>query len=92
MNVIKYPKKEDWVEILKRPSLGDGMVNQAVLEVLDDVKKNGDEAISKYTNKFDHVLLKDFLVTPSEFNEADQLVDSTLKKAIQTPPMFDFRF
>jgi len=84
MNVIKYPKKEDWVEILKRPSLGDGMVNQAVLEVLDDVKKNGDAAISKYTNKFDHVLLKDFLVTPSEFNEADQLVDSTLKKAIQT--------
>ena len=84
MNVIKYPKKEDWVEILKRPSLGDGMVNQAVLEVLDDVKKNGDAAISKYTNKFDHVLLNDFLVTPSEFNEADQLVDSTLKKAIQT--------
>lgn len=84
MNVIKYPKKEDWTEILKRPSLGDDMVNQAVLEVLDDVKKNGDAAVSKYTEKFDKVLLKSFLVTEKEFNEAEELVDSTLKKAIQT--------
>lgn len=84
MNVIKYPKKETWEEILKRPSLGDDMVNQAVLEVLDDVKKNGDAAIAKYTEKFDKVLLKNFLVSDAELNEADELVDSTLKKAIQT--------
>jgi histidinol dehydrogenase len=84
MNVIKYPKKEDWVEILKRPSLGDDMVNQAVLEVLDDVKKNGDASVSKYTEKFDKVALKNFLVSEAELNEADELVDSTLKKAIQT--------
>ena len=84
MNVIKYPKKEDWVEILKRPSLGDDMVNQAVLEVLDDVKKNGDAAVSKYTEKFDKVALQNFSVSEAEFNEADELVDSTFKKAIQT--------
>lgn len=84
MNVIKYPKKETWEEILKRPSLGDDMVNQAVLEVLDDVKKNGDAAVSRYTEKFDKVALKNFLVSEAELNEADELVDSTLKKAIQT--------
>jgi histidinol dehydrogenase len=84
MNVIRYPKKEDWVEILKRPSLGDDMVNQAVLEVLDGVKKNGDAAVSNYTQKFDKVLLTDFLVSDRELNEADQLVDTSLKKCIQT--------
>lgn len=84
MNVIKYPGKNDWNEILKRPSLGDDMVNQAVLEVLDDVKKNGDNAVSRYTQKFDKVLLKNFLVSAEELNEAEQLVDTTLKKSIQT--------
>ena len=63
MNVIKYPNKKDWFEILKRPTLGDGMVNKTVLEIIDDVKKNGDEAVSRYTHKFDNVLINNFLVS-----------------------------
>ncbi|HEY4786520.1 MAG TPA: histidinol dehydrogenase [Bacteroidales bacterium] len=84
MNIIKYPQKKDWDQILKRPSLGDGMVNQAVLEILDDIKKNGDSAIRQYTHKFDKVLLDDFRVTEREINDAEQQVDAILKKSIQT--------
>ena len=84
MNVIKYPNKKDWFEILKRPTLGDGMVNKTVLEIIDDVKKNGDEAVSRYTHKFDNVLINNFLVSVEEFNEAEQLVDAPLKRSIQT--------
>ena len=51
---------------------------------MNDVKKNGDSAVSQYTQKFDKVLLNTFLVSDNEFNEAEQLVDATLKKAIQT--------
>ncbi len=50
MKIIKYPNRKDWSQILKRPSPGDDMINQVVLDVLNDVKKNGDEAVKKYTD------------------------------------------
>lgn len=84
MNIVKYPKKEDWKEILKRPSLGDETVNKVVLETVNDVMKNGDEAVRRYTEKFDKVLLSDFLVSQEELTESEKLVDSELKKSIQT--------
>lgn len=83
MNIIKYPKKEEWNSILKRPSLGDDLVNQNVLEVLNDVRNHGDEAVRRYTLKFDHVELKDWLVSKQEIDEAVSLVDSDLKKSIE---------
>lgn len=84
MNIIKYPKKEDWFQILQRPSLGDEMVNQTVLEIINDIRANGDEAVSRYTQKFDKAQLSSFLVTEAELNEADELVNAALKKSIQT--------
>jgi histidinol dehydrogenase len=84
MKIIKYPEKSDWAQILKRPSLDDDMINQAVLEVLNDIKQHGDDAVSKYTLKFDKVIPDDFNVSPQEFEEAEQRMDSPLKKSIQT--------
>jgi len=84
MKIIKHPEKSDWAQILKRPSLGDDMINQAVLEVLNEIKQHGDDAVSKYSLKFDKVIPDDFKVSPQEFEEAEQRMDSTLKKSIQT--------
>jgi histidinol dehydrogenase len=83
MNVIKYPQKEEWSKILKRPSLSDETVNKVVLETLDDIKKNGDEAVRRYTEKFDRVKVTDLMVSQQELDEAEALVDDQLKKAIQ---------
>jgi len=84
MKIIKYPPKTDWTQILKRPSLGDDMVNQSVLNVLNDVRVNGDQSVRKYTHQFDKVVLDDFKVTPEEFDEAVQKMDVSLIKSIQT--------
>jgi histidinol dehydrogenase len=84
MNIIRYPKKEEWEGLLKRPKLKDEVIYQTVREVLSDIKQNGDEAVRKYTQQFDKVLLHDFLVTDKEFDEAENLVDPILKKSIQT--------
>lgn len=83
MNIIKHPRQDVWTEILKRPSLGDSMVNEAVLEVINEVRSNGDTAIRKYTEKFDKVILDSFRVTPQELEEAEKMVDPSLKKAIE---------
>lgn len=84
MNIIRHPKKSDWDEILKRPSLGDDFVNQNVLEVLNDVRANGDEAVKRYTLKFDKVNIENLKVSATEFDEATALVDQALKKSIET--------
>mgnify|MGYP001607106828 FL=1 len=57
--------------------------------ILEDVLKNKDAAIVKYTKKFDHILLKpnQFRVTKDEIKEAVERVDkefiSVLRLAIK---------
>lgn len=51
--------------------------------VFDEVKRDGDEALKKYTWYFDRVKLECFEVTENEFQEAEREVDAELKEAIQ---------
>ncbi|MDD6284726.1 MAG: histidinol dehydrogenase [Firmicutes bacterium] len=45
-------------------------VEQTVADIIDDVRKNGDDALRRYTEKFDGVLLDSLEVSPAEFDEA----------------------
>ena len=48
MNVIKYPQKEEWDELLKRPVMNVDTLRETVCRVLDDVKTGGDRAVMAY--------------------------------------------
>ena len=50
MQVIKYPQKESWQQLLRRPLLDFASLTNTVKNILDDVKQNGDESIKKYTD------------------------------------------
>ena len=54
MNVIKYPQKEEWDELLKRPVMNVDTLRETVCRVLDDVKTGGDRAVMAYEKQFDH--------------------------------------
>ena len=82
MKVIKYPAKEEWSEIVKRPHLDVSKLNATVQGVLDDVKKHGDEAVKRYEEMFDHAHLDSLAVTGAEIDEAEQLVSQELKDAL----------
>ncbi len=82
MNKIYNPKKEDWLEILKRPTQTVADIENTVLSVFNEVEKEGDQAISRYTKKFDQVTLDSILVSKDEILEAKDLVSSELKEAI----------
>ena len=82
MKVIKYPAKEEWSEIVKRPHLDVSKLNATVQGVLDDVKKHGDEAVKRYEEMFDHAHLDSLGVTEAEIEEAEQLVSQELKDAL----------
>ncbi|MGC6285228.1 MAG: histidinol dehydrogenase [Polaribacter sp.] len=83
MNVIEYSKKEDWSTILKRPTQTVDDIKNTVNQVFDDVKRNGDVAIAKYTSMFDGVELDSMIVSESEIEFASSQVSEELKKAIQ---------
>ena len=82
MKVIKYPAKEEWSEIVERPHLDVSQLNATVEGVLDDVKNNGDEAVKRYEEKFDHAHLDSLAVTEAEIEEAERLVSPELKDAL----------
>ena len=83
MQIIRYPEKEKWSEILKRPVFDNSHLFDIVQNVLDDVRQNGDEAIRKYTEQFDKVNLETFEVTKEEIAEGEKLVSMQLKHAIE---------
>ncbi len=57
---------------------------QAVTRILKDVKEHGDEAMVRYSNKFDapHMTAKDLVVGPEEIRAATAKVDRAFAKAL----------
>lgn len=84
MEVIKYPSREDWVSLAKRPALDVTTLFDTVRTVLDEVRQEGDIAVKRYEEKFDKVVLTDLQVSEAEISEARELVSEELKQAIRT--------
>ena len=82
MEIIKYPTSGEWNKLIKRPALDVSSLFGTVQKVLDEVRTQGDEAVKKYGEQFDKVKISDLLVSETEINEVETLVDSELKEAI----------
>lgn len=83
MNIIRYPAREDWPQLVERPHLDVSQLNETVASVLADVRRRGDDAVKGYELKFDHVDLATLEVSEAEMAEAEQLVGPELKAAIE---------
>ena len=83
MNVIKYPSREEWKNIIERPHLDVSQLNQTVANVLADIRQRGDEAVKGYELKFDHVDLDSLAVTEQEIAEAAKKVSKPLRESIE---------
>ena len=83
MNIIRFPERSEWAEIVERPHLDMSQLNETVASVLADVKKRGDDAVKGYELKFDHVDLPMLEVSNEEMEKAEKLVSNELKAAIQ---------
>lgn len=83
MQIINNPNKSEWSEILKRPTQTVNDIEATVNEIFDDINKNGDKAIKKYTQKFDGVNLESNIVSIKEIDEAIKKVPVALQIAIK---------
>ena len=82
MNIIIHPPHNEWSALLQRPAMDHSMLEAAVLEVLNNVKQNGDKALVEFTQRFDGVLLKNIKVSDVEIAAAEQELTTELKAAI----------
>lgn len=82
METIKYPPREEWSNILKRPVLRIEDLFDTVQSIIDKVKSEGDAAVLAYEAHFDKAELKSLLVSPEEIKEAESKVPIELKSAI----------
>lgn len=82
MNIITYPEKSTWADLLKRPTLQTEALRETVLEILNRIKFEGDKAVREYEEKFDKVRLDSLQVSEAEIAEAEKKVSIELKAAI----------
>ena len=83
MKKVINPPKSDWSQILERPTQTVEAIEETVTAIFDDIKRNGNDGVKRYTSIFDGVELNDFFVSEAEILEAEQLVSTELKAAIE---------
>lgn len=78
MRIIKVEDrgkiKEQMDELLKRSESDQSDIEKTVKDIIDNIKKRGDEALLEYTEKFDGVELSDIKVTKEEVTAAREAV------------------
>lgn len=83
MKTVKYPLTNSWTELIQRPALKKETLNNTVTEILENVQKNGNQALFNYGKLFDKVELNTLEVAPEEINVATHKVPVELKEAIK---------
>ena len=83
MKVVKYPQRASWPELIRRPAIDNKILRNLVIEIIEAVKADGDEALRQFSWKYDNVRLKEVEVQHDEFASVANEVDDDLRKAIE---------
>jgi len=82
MKKVFNPKKQDWPDLLRRPTQSVADMEHTVIQIFNELESEGDKVLKKYTKQFDGVIIDNLTVSPDEFLEASALVPADLKEAI----------
>ncbi len=82
MNKIINPEKSNWSTLLQRSTQTIEAIETAVTSIFEDIKRNGDDGIKRYTSIFDGAELNEMYVSGKEFLDAEKEISSELKVAI----------
>lgn len=84
MNFLRHPSEVELDQALKRPVKKLKNIKRIVKPILKNVKNKGDRALIKYNLEYDHVQLDELVVSAAEMRDAENLLDDSLKSAIDT--------
>jgi histidinol dehydrogenase len=69
VRVIREKELSTFIKILKQrvsASFEDGKIQDTVRKIIQDVKRQGDRAVKRYTEKFDRIKLTQLSITIEE--------------------------
>lgn len=81
MKVYNNPNKSEWPTLLSRPTENFDSIEARVMEIIEQVKVNGDSAIKELTRKIDGVELQQLAF---EIGDYSNQLSEELKASIQT--------
>ena len=82
MKLEKYPSRDKWEKVLRRPVKNFKEIKKIVNPIIKKVRQKGDKALKKFAHEYDHVELKELLVSRQEMQVAENHVSDDLKHAI----------
>ena len=82
MKIFNNPAKKLWPELVQRPQLELGFLDSAVKNIMDRVRRCGDQAIKELTLQYDKANVDVVLVSEHEILEAGKEVATELREAI----------
>ena len=83
IQVYNQPEQKDWAALLTRPHFNARELLPKVQSIIDEVIAKGDKALFDYTKQFDNVHLKSIALDGKIKSNAEALLSSALKAAIQ---------
>src|SRR5687767_7463112 len=83
MKIFNNPSPETWKQLTERPQIALEFLESSVRNILNRVKKSGDDALRELTLQFDKVKIDKLEVSESEVNNAIKSLPSELKRAIE---------
>jgi len=83
MKTIVNPQPETWAALCQRPQIELEYLDSAVRNIINRVRKSGDEALIEFAIQFDKTNLQSIAVSEQEINNAVNSLNNELKKSIQ---------
>jgi len=83
IQVFNQPEQKDWAKLLARPSFDAQELLPRVEAIIKEVMSKGDEALYDFTKQFDKADLKSIVLDEKIKANAESLLTSALKAAIQ---------
>jgi histidinol dehydrogenase len=83
IQVFNQPEQKDWTKLLARPSFDAQELLPRVEAIIKEVMSKGDEALYDFTKQFDKADLKSIVLDEKIKANAESLLTSALKAAIQ---------
>ena len=82
MKILLNPSPEKWQKHLARPAMQTQKIKEIIKPIFEKVARNGDKALRKFAQEFDHVKLDSLLASPEEVQAAAAQLSPELIEAI----------
>ena len=83
MNKIVNPNKQNWLQLTLRPTAELSKLESIVKQIFDEIIRDGDEAVKKYSRLYDKADFDSLVVNEKDITNASTKVSEELKQAIQ---------